>query len=92
VYRVAQEALSNVVRHARAHTTALVLQRLATGDVRLEVRDDGVGFDPSAARSGFGLLGATERAAALGGALSVSSRPGAGTVLTLNLPGSATAE
>lgn len=85
VYRVAQEALTNAMRHARASTVRLRLQR-RDGRLLLVVEDDGCGIDAAATGRGLGLLGATERAAALGGSLQVDGRPGAGTTLRLSLP------
>ncbi len=82
-FRVAQEALTNVARHARAGRAWVELQ-VRRDIVELAVRDDGVGFDPVAARgraaggASFGLLGMQERAELLGGTLAVESRPGHG--------------
>lgn len=88
VYRVAQEALSNVLRHAGARHVLLRLER--SGDtLDMRVDDDGCGFDPSVRTQGLGLLGATERAAALGGCLVASSAPSVGTAIRLTLPLSA---
>lgn len=86
IYRVAQEALTNVMRHAQASAVRVVLARSANGELRLTVRDDGVGLDPARPRGGLGLLGAEERAAALGGRLALVSAPGAGVRLELSLP------
>ena len=86
LYRVAQEGLSNVLRHAAASHVRVVLARLDAGEVQLRVSDDGRGFDVHAATRGLGLLGAGERAAALGGSLRVSGGPGVGTTLRLRLP------
>jgi len=86
VYRVAQEALSNVMRHARATSVRVTLAREADAGLLLAVRDDGVGMDVAAERHGLGLLGATERAAALGGTLAIESGAGAGVRLALHLP------
>ncbi len=86
VYRVAQEALTNVTRHAHANQVRLVLVRDATGDVCLTISDDGRGMDLARATRGLGLLGASERAAALGGELRVESTPGAGVRLMLRIP------
>lgn len=87
LYRVAQEALSNVLQHAAAASRVrMVLTRLDAGEVQLIVSDDGRGFDLHAATRGLGLLGAGERAAALGGTLRVTGGPGAGTTLRLRLP------
>lgn len=88
VYRVVQEALSNVMQHAQASTVRVALHRQAGVDkvLRLSVRDDGVGMDEAAPRRGLGLLGAAERAAALGGHLRVESAPRRGLTLEVTLP------
>ena len=87
--RVAQEAVNNAVRHARARTICVNLFFDAAG-VRLSVRDDGRGFDAAVAdggRSGhFGILGMRERAEAMGGSLVIESRPGEGSEVTLGVP------
>ena len=85
VYRVAQEALSNAARHAGARCVAVRL-RVGAGELTLRIDDDGLGFEPATQTRGLGLLGAAERAAALGGELRVSSAPRAGTRLCLRLP------
>lgn len=85
VYRIAQEALTNAVRHAQATTLRLRLVRQGT-QLRLEASDDGCGMDLGAPRRGLGLLGAAERAAALGGTLRLDSAPGRGLRLQLELP------
>ncbi|MBX3605236.1 MAG: two-component sensor histidine kinase [Piscinibacter sp.] len=85
VYRVAQEALTNAVRHAHATTVRLRLRR-RDGRLELEASDDGCGMDVVAPRRGLGLLGAAERAAALGGELELAGAPGQGLRLTLRLP------
>jgi signal transduction histidine kinase len=89
LYRVAQEALTNVARHARASRARVELVETADAVV-LEVHDDGVGFDPAAELVGgldhFGLAGMRERVELAGGTWTVWSRPGAGTVLTATLP------
>jgi PAS domain S-box-containing protein len=86
VYRVAQEALANAVRHAHASRVALTLA--ASDDVlALEVCDDGRGFDRVALRaSALGLVAMEERAVALGGHLRVDSQPGSGTTVRLECP------
>jgi len=86
LYRVAQEALTNVTRHAQASRVRLTLARDAAGHVCLTIADDGRGMDPAGATRGLGLLGAGERAAALGGELHIESAPGAGMRLTLRIP------
>jgi signal transduction histidine kinase len=85
VYRLVQEALTNVVKHARA-TRADV--RLAETDeaVEVSVRDDGVGFAQEGEGPGFGLPGMRERVALLDGTVDVASRPGEGTAITARIP------
>jgi len=91
VYRIVQEALTNVTRHAQAQRVRIVLARDAAGAVRLSIADDGRGMDPARATRGLGLLGAGERAAALGGELRVDSALGAGTRLAVRIPAAAAA-
>jgi signal transduction histidine kinase len=86
LYRVAQEALTNVMRHANASRVWVDLQCLAHGELRLLIADDGSGFDARQRTRGLGLLGAAERAAALGGRLAVDSAHGAGTRVQLSVP------
>jgi signal transduction histidine kinase len=83
-FRLAQEALSNVVHHAAATTVRVSLARQAA-TVVLEVQDDGRGFSPGLAM-GLGLVGARERAARLEGSLEIESTPGSGTRLRAILP------
>lgn len=80
LYRIAQEALNNALRHAQARNITVSLRRNAEAVV-MEVSDDGIGFDPSSAqeKGGLGLCGMAERAACLGGDLTVESQPGKGT-------------
>jgi signal transduction histidine kinase/HAMP domain-containing protein len=80
LYRIAQEALNNVLKHAQAHNVTVSLCR-DQQTVILEIIDDGIGFDPSTKRGkgGLGLAGMAERVALLGGELKVGSRPGQGT-------------
>jgi signal transduction histidine kinase len=88
--RTAQEALSNVRRHAGAGEVTLVLALLVDSPagevVRLTVRDDGNGFDPDTRRGGYGLAGMRARAGEIGGTLEVTSAPGEGTTVTLEVP------
>lgn len=86
VYRVAQEALTNVVRHADATAVRVRLLRRGRRELLLVVEDDGVGLRPERRHAGLGLLGANERAAALGGRLEVEAAAGRGTRLELSLP------
>ncbi len=90
VYRIVQEALTNVAKHARA-TSVTVRLRGRAGGFTVEVEDDGVGFDAAAAqrpgsRKGLGLLGIRERASQFGGALVVDSVEGRGTRVAVDLP------
>jgi signal transduction histidine kinase len=86
VYRIVQEALTNVMRHARAGTVKIVLSGRDPQALRLTIQDDGRGMDVGAASRGLGLLGATERAASVGGRLEVSSTLGQGVRLELRIP------
>lgn len=81
-YRVAQEALNNIGKYAQAGHAAVTLLRDVAA-VRLNVRDDGRGFDPASARSGMGMSIMRERAAAVGADLRIVSAPGAGTVVEM---------
>ena len=88
VYRVAQEGLTNVARHADARQAWVTLEA-RDGDVALEVRDDGRGFDPGRT-AGAGMRGMRERALLVGAELAVESRDGDGTAVRLTLrPGDA---
>ncbi len=85
VFRILQESLTNVVRHAEANRVDISLEH-ANGLLSLEVRDNGIGFEPAALTgTTFGLLGMQERAAMLGGELAVSSHPGTGTSVRLTM-------
>lgn len=85
LFRIVQEGVTNAVKHADAARITVRLQRLDDA-IRLEVRDDGRGFDPGRPSAGFGLLGMRERVASLGGQFRIASQPGAGTVLAANIP------
>jgi signal transduction histidine kinase len=86
LYRMAQEALNNVLKHAHAQHVAVRLDVSATRAV-LHVSDDGVGFEPSLRNGGgFGLPGMRERAERLGGTLQVESAPGRGTRVRVEVP------
>jgi signal transduction histidine kinase len=80
VYRIVQESLTNVVKHARAERVEVDLEE-QEGRVTVTVRDDGCGFDVEHRSRGFGLVGMRERTALHGGELSVESAPGHGTVI-----------
>ncbi|WP_240655736.1 PAS domain-containing sensor histidine kinase [Paraburkholderia phosphatilytica] len=86
LFRIVQEALTNVARHAGAHEVAVEL-RQSGDDCVLEVRDDGRGFDPDAIRrNSFGLAGMKERVMMLGGEIVVGSARGNGTVIKVRVP------
>ncbi|MDY3561843.1 response regulator [Gemmata sp. JC673] len=84
LYRIVQEALANVAKHARAQTVDVVLEA-GSGWARASVTDDGVGFVPGPG-GGIGLTGIKERAAVLGGACRIDSTVGRGTALDVRLP------
>jgi two-component system, NarL family, sensor histidine kinase DevS len=85
IYRLVQEALTNVAKHA---SSAGARVRIAEGDGRIEIEisDEGPGFDTSQAPGGFGLVGMRERVELVGGSLAIESRPGVGTRVTATLP------
>lgn len=87
-FRMLQESLTNVARHAQARSVALAVRLEPQGDAVLEVRDDGCGFSQEqATRPGaLGLLGMRERAELHGGSLAVTGAPGKGTTVTLRMP------
>jgi signal transduction histidine kinase len=86
LYRLAQEALNNVLKHAHAGRVTVQLGT-ANGHVTLEVADDGVGFEPILrGGDGFGMRGMRERVERLGGTLRIDSSPGAGTRLFVEVP------
>jgi signal transduction histidine kinase len=84
--RAAQEALANVRKHAHASDVRVVLS-YEPHAVRLDVRDDGAGFDPERVNGGYGLSGMRSRILQAGGSLLVRARPGAGTSLSVEVPG-----
>lgn len=88
LYRIAQEALHNMVKHAKARLASVELERLE-GSVRLRIEDDGRGFDPARVSGRhLGLAGMRQRAERIGAMLAVTSQPGAGTriVVEVSLP------
>lgn len=93
LYRIAQEALTNVAKHAAASNVEVILER-RTDSVLLIVEDDGVGFDPASRETsaeGFGLVSMRERAALVGATLEIESSSGNGTAILVRLPTSTVA-
>lgn len=89
IYRVASEAIRNACAHAKA--SGVTVELAYAGDLRVRVTDDGLGLDPAVAAGGraghYGLVGMRERAARIGASLTIASAPGAGTEVTLSVPG-----
>ena len=91
VFRVVQEALTNILRHAQATTVSVIIHR-RTDTVHLIVEDDGIGFDAQLERQRphterrFGLMGMAERVAHLAGTLTIESTIGSGTTVFMSLP------
>jgi two-component system sensor histidine kinase UhpB len=86
LFRIVQEALTNVAKHAQAKNVTVELGRSEDGQIRLAVADDGLGFDPSKPRSGFGLRGMAERVASLDGRFVLDSGLGRGVALEIHIP------
>jgi signal transduction histidine kinase len=91
LFRISQEAITNVIRHARAKQASICLE-YNRDQVNLYLEDDGVGFDVESTlkavneKPSWGLLGLVERASLVGGECQISSRPGAGTLILVNVP------
>lgn len=91
LFRIAQEAITNIACHARAESTYVSLEFKDKG-IAVQVEDDGIGFDllrvfgPVGARQGVGLLGMKERAELLGGTLTIDTKPGGGTRVAVEIP------
>jgi signal transduction histidine kinase len=86
IYRIVQESLTNVVKHARATNVSIVLRRQENA-VSVVIEDDGVGFEPTRTRDGgLGLVGMRERIALLGGRFEIESRQGSGTTFVAEVP------
>jgi signal transduction histidine kinase len=86
LYRIVQEALTNIVKHAGASSVSIIVMA-SGGTVRLVIEDDGAGFDPAKVRDGaLGLVGIRERVSLLDGRFEIDSSPGAGTTLLVELP------
>jgi signal transduction histidine kinase/ligand-binding sensor domain-containing protein len=85
LYRIAQEALQNAIRHGGAQSIELTIEE-TVGAVVMTIRDDGSGFDSESSASGLGLVTMRERASGIGAALRIDSTPGAGTLIHVTLP------
>jgi signal transduction histidine kinase len=85
VFLIFKESINNMVRHAGC-TTAEIDFQIAAGALKLEVEDNGKGFDPAQQSEGHGLLSMRQRAEALGGRFEIASRQGEGTRMRLELP------
>jgi two-component system sensor histidine kinase UhpB len=85
LFRIAQESLTNIARHAHAHRVCISLKQ-DREYISLQVRDDGCGFDPLLHRKGLGIFGMHERAALLDGTFTIQSHPGEGTLVQAALP------
>jgi signal transduction histidine kinase len=83
--RIGQEVLTNVLRHARASEFNVLLV-FDGREIRLDLRDNGCGFDPQRRHEGFGLQGMRERAEGMGGQLTIQSAAGKGTAISIVLP------
>ncbi|MEW8050974.1 MAG: ATP-binding protein [Candidatus Thiodiazotropha sp.] len=86
LYRIVQEALTNVAKHAAAEKVEIRLERQGNGLIALYIRDDGHGFDHRNRQKGMGLLGMRERVEALNGKISLASEPGQGVSIDIYLP------
>jgi signal transduction histidine kinase len=99
IYRIVQECLTNIAKHANACNIAVDIDRVEASlpghtdtaamqipALRLSIRDDGVGMEPKARSRGLGLIGIRERAGALDGMLSIQSTPGQGVTIIVTLP------
>jgi PAS domain S-box-containing protein len=87
IFRIVQESLSNVRRHAQAGSASVRIEQHGENDVQVVVQDDGIGFDPaSVADDHFGIEGIRQRAWLLGGEPLITSSPGSGTTVTVTLP------
>jgi signal transduction histidine kinase len=87
LFRVAQEALTNVARHARASRVEVKIEKLA-GEIAMKIKDNGQGFREGRAKTGnrLGLLGMKERLEMVGGKFAVTSSPGKGTIVLVQIP------
>ncbi len=90
LFRLIQEALTNIRKHARAHEATVTLMFDGSGHLKVVIADDGQGFTPGSQRNGkarpLGLTSMRERVEALGGTFQVNSQPGSGTQVTATIP------
>jgi signal transduction histidine kinase len=86
IYRIVQEALTNACKHSKSKKVTVTMDQEGQ-DVRLEVRDWGIGFNPESVERGhFGLEGIRQRVRLLGGRLTIESKPGSGTLVQVVVP------
>jgi signal transduction histidine kinase len=85
IYRIVQESLTNVVKHAQANSVSVVLTR-GDGRIKAVIEDDGMGFEPEAGSEGIGLVGMRERIELLDGSLTVESSGRSGTTVAVEVP------
>lgn len=86
LFRIAQESLTNIARHAQTQQVTITLQNKEQSAIILQIRDDGCGYDSSKQRAGTGIVGMRERATALGGTLHIDTQCGQGTTVQVTLP------
>jgi Amt family ammonium transporter len=86
IYRIVQENLTNMVKHSKAKNAIVEFVKSKDDTYRLAISDDGTGFEPTHARGGLGLTAMKERADMLNAIINVTSQPGIGTKMTLEVP------
>jgi signal transduction histidine kinase len=86
IYRIIQESLANIIKHASATKVDLVFQRRSPTSFAFSITDNGKGFDLEVASEGIGLASMRERAVMIGGRLEIDSALGVGTLVTLEVP------
>jgi len=89
LYRIVQEGLTNIIKHARANSVSinLKLEGPPEGEsIHLQIEDDGLGFDPKTPQRGLGLSGMKERVSVLGGRFDLQTKPGEGVLITVKIP------
>ncbi|HET9714107.1 MAG TPA: sensor histidine kinase, partial [Pyrinomonadaceae bacterium] len=91
VFRIVQEALTNVLKHAQANRVSVMLE-YRNDELLVIVEDNGRGFQPGKEREGLGLVGIHERVALVGGKLNIESEPGSGTTLVVRIPAAASSQ